>query len=136
MAKHTRRSTGPTGESSRLVAMINCGRESHYSTLTVKFTGRYRAADRLGQPHRKPSTHLPQINRLTQTVRRRKRNVNCSNESSSARALVPAVAQVAHHDCSCRRAEGRPDATEYVTRMDSSSLHGSEGITKNSARRK
>jgi hypothetical protein len=28
------------------------------------------------------------------------------------------------------------DAREYVTRMDSSSLHGSEGVTKNSARRK
>src|SRR5450631_4453424 len=38
---------------------------------------------------------------------------------------VPAVAEVAHHDCSRRRAEGRPvDATEYVTRMDSSCLQG------------
>jgi hypothetical protein len=30
--------------------MINQGRATHYPTLTVKFTGRYRAADRLGQP--------------------------------------------------------------------------------------
>jgi hypothetical protein len=105
--------------------MINRGRATHYSTLTVKFTGRYRAADRLCQPHREPSTHLPQINRLLRIVRRGKRIVNCSKESPTVRALVPAVAEVAHHDCSRRRAEERPvDATEYVTRMDSSSWHG------------
>jgi len=105
------------------MAMINRGRATHYSTLTVKFTGRYRAADRLGQPHREPSTHLPQINRLSRIVRRGKRNVNCSKESPTVRACVPTVAEVAHHDCSRRRAEERPvDAAEYVTRIDSSSL--------------
>jgi hypothetical protein len=125
MAKHKRRSTGTTAESSRLVATINRGRATHYSTLTVKFTGRYRAAERLGQPHREPSTHLPQINRLSRIVRRGKRNVNCSKESPTVRACVPTVAEVAHHDCSRGRAEERPvDATEYVTRMDSSCSHG------------
>src|SRR6266852_1601412 len=122
MAKHKHGSTGTTAESSCLMAMINRGRATHYSTLTVKFTGRYRAADRLGQPHREPSTHLPQINRLPRIVRRAKRNVNCSNDSSSARALVPAVAQVAHNDCSRRRAEGRPDATEYRSEEHTSEL--------------
>jgi hypothetical protein len=125
MEKHKRRSTGTTAESSRLVAMINRGRATQYSTLTVKFTGRYRAAERLGQPRREPSTHLPQINRLARIVRRAKRNVNCSKESPTVRARVPTVAEVAHHDCSRRPAEERPvDATEYVTRIDSSCLHG------------
>src|SRR6266446_1399532 len=123
MAKHKHRSIGTTAESSRLVATINRGRAKHYSTPTVKFTGRYRAADRLGQPHRKPSTHLPQINRLARIVRRAKRNVNCSKESPTFRARVPAVAEVANPICSRRRAEERSvDATEYVTRIDSSSL--------------
>src|ERR1700730_10253084 len=125
MVKHKRGSTGTTAESSRLVAMINRGRATHYSTLTVKFTGRYRAAERLGQPHREPSTHLPQINRLSRIVRRAKRNVNCSKESPTVRARVPTVAEVAHHDCSRRRAEERPvDATAHVRRIDSSCLRG------------
>jgi hypothetical protein len=68
--------------------MISRGRATHYPTLTVKITGRYKAANGLGQPHRKLSTHLPQIDRLARTVRRGKRNVNCSNESSTVRVLV------------------------------------------------
>src|SRR6266567_1050919 len=75
-----------TAESSHLVAMISRGRATHYPTLTVKITGRYRAVDGLAQPHRKPSTHLPQIDRLMRTVKRGKRNVNCSNDSSAVRA--------------------------------------------------
>jgi hypothetical protein len=117
--------------------MINRGRATHYSTLTVKFTGRYRAADRLDQPHREPSTHLPQINRLARIVRRAKRNVNCSKESPTVRARVPTVAEVAHHDCSRRRAEERPvGAAEHVTRIDGSALHGIGRVHENSARRK
>src|SRR6266481_4774805 len=62
---------------------------------------------RAGSAASKPSTHLPQIDRLMRTVRRGKRNVNCSNESSAVRALVPAVAQLAHDDRLRRRAERR-----------------------------
>jgi hypothetical protein len=69
------------------VAMISRGRATHYPTLTVKITDRYKAADGLAQPHREPSTHLPQIDRLGRTVRRGKRNVNYLNESSTVRAL-------------------------------------------------
>ena len=87
--------------------MIGRGRATHYPTLTVKITDRYKAADGLAQPHREPSTHHPQIDRLTRTVRRGKRNVNCSNESSTVRARVPTVAQLAHDDGSRRRAERR-----------------------------
>src|SRR5882672_12518536 len=100
-------------ESSHFVAMISRGRATHYLTPTVKITGRYRAVDGLAQPHRKPSTHLPQIDRLMRIVRRGKRNVNCSNESSTVSAPVPTVAQVAHDDrlrCAI--------ATGHVTRMD------------------
>lgn len=89
------------------MAMISRGRATHYPTPTVKITDRYKAADGLAQPHREPSTHLPQIDRLTRTVRRGKRNVNCSNESSTVRARVPTVAQLAHDDGSRRRAERR-----------------------------
>src|SRR6266702_1086292 len=113
-----------TAESSHLVAMISRGRATHHPTLTVKITGRYRAVDGLAQPHRKPSTHLPQIDRLMRTVRRGKRNVNCSNESSAVRALVPAVAQLAHDDRLRRRAERRRARTR------------SDSIVKNSAERK
>jgi hypothetical protein len=75
-------------ESSHFVAMISRGRATHYPTLTVKITDRYKAADGLAQPHREPSTHLPQIDRLGRTVRRGKRNVNYLNESSTVRALL------------------------------------------------
>jgi hypothetical protein len=34
--------------------MISRGRATHYLTPTVKITGRYKAADGLAQPHRKP----------------------------------------------------------------------------------
>ena len=68
--------------------MISRGRATHYPTLTVKITDRYKAADGLAQPHREPSTHLPQIDRLMRTVRRGKRNVNYLNESSTVRALL------------------------------------------------
>jgi hypothetical protein len=91
--------------------MISRGRATHYPTLTVKITDRYKAADGLAQPHREPSTHLPQIDRLTRTVRRGKRNVNYLNESSAVRALVPTVAQLAHGDRSRRRAERRRPRT-------------------------
>ena len=87
--------------------MISRGRATHYPTLTVRITGRYRAADGLAQPHREPSTHLPQIDRLARTVRRGKRNVNYLNDSSTVRALVPTVAQLAHDDRLRRRAERR-----------------------------
>jgi hypothetical protein len=87
--------------------MISRGRATHYPTLTVKITDRYKAADGLAQPHREPSTHLPQIDRLARTVRRGKRNVNYLNDSSTVRALVPTVAQLAHDDRSRRRAERR-----------------------------
>jgi hypothetical protein len=75
-------------ESSHFVAMISRGRATHYPTLTVKITDRYKAADGLAQPHREPSTHLPQIDRLARTVRRGKRNVNYLNDSSTIRALL------------------------------------------------
>jgi hypothetical protein len=107
-------------ESSHFVAMISRGRATHYPTPTVKITGRYRAVDGLALPHRKPSTHLPQIDRLIRTVRRGKRNVNCSNESSTVRALVPTVAQLAHDDrlrrrTERRRARTRPDVSRVWT---------------------
>jgi hypothetical protein len=87
--------------------MISRGRATHYPTLTVKITDRYKAADGLAQPHHEPSTHLPQIDRLARTVRRGKRNVNYLNDSSTVRALVPTVAQLAQDDRSRRRAERR-----------------------------
>src|SRR5258708_28804465 len=74
-------------ESSHFVAMISRGRATHRPTLTVKITDRYKAADGLAQPHREPSTHLPQIDRLRRIVRRRKRNVNYLNERSTVPAL-------------------------------------------------
>jgi hypothetical protein len=92
--------------------MISRGRATHYPTLTVKITDRYKAADGLAQPHREPSTHLPQIDRLARTVKRGKRNVNYLNESSAVRALVPTVAQLAHDDRARRRAERRRARTD------------------------
>jgi len=125
-------------ESSHFVAMISRGRATHYLTPTVKITGRYRAVDGLAQPHRKPSTHLPQIDRLGRIVRRGKRNVNYLNERSTVRALCSysCTTGTRRSFAPARRKTSCANATGHVTRMDNGSLRDRKAIMKNSAQQK
>src|SRR5712664_732561 len=125
-------------ESSHFVAMISRGRATHYPTPTVKITDRYKAADGLAQPHREPSTHLPQIDRLGRTVRRGKRNVNYLNDSSTVRALT------CSYSCTTGTRRSFAPAQKDVVRERDRTCHAygqwlfarSESIKKNSAQQK
>ena len=125
-------------ESSHFVAMISRGRATHCPTLTVKITDRYKAADGLAQPHREPSTHLPQIDRLMRIVRRGKRNVNYLNERSTVRALCSysCTTGTRRSFAPARRKTSCANATGHVTRMYNGSLRDRKAIMKNSAQQK